>query len=56
MSTIDEMLKPYENQSGVFMMTPTDLREFAEKIVVAEREACAKKIEVLKAELKEKNA
>lgn len=55
MSTIDEMLKPYENQSGVFMMTPTDLREFAVKIAAAEREACAKEIEVLEAKLKEKD-
>lgn len=38
MSMIDEMLKPYENQSGVFMMTPTDLREFAEKIAAGKRE------------------
>lgn len=38
---IDELLKPYENQYGIFAMTPGDLREFAEKIAAAEREACA---------------
>lgn len=39
---IDELLKPYENQYGIFAMTPGDLREFAEKIAAAEREACAR--------------
>jgi len=42
---IDELLKPYENQYGIFAMTPGDLREFAEKIAVAEREACAKLVD-----------
>ena len=42
---LDELLKPYENQYGIFAMTPGDLREFAEKIASAEREACAKLVE-----------
>ena len=39
---IDEILKQFENQHGFFALTPGDLREFAEKIAAAEREACAK--------------
>jgi hypothetical protein len=39
---IDEMLKQFENQHGFFALTPGDLRDFAEKIAAAEREACAR--------------